>query len=112
MKLNREQISKLGNSIFKDIFESRISIPVEVFEDEILNHIKALLNSSNFMVRTNGTAALSNLCQYIDDTSLLQKLKDKEIINLLINKNIASHYFKEYLGHLRHIFEFGVGGPS
>ncbi|CAI2382409.1 unnamed protein product [Moneuplotes crassus] len=106
----REQIKKLGNGIFKDIFENRISIPVEAFEDDILGHIKALLDSSNFMIRANGSAALADLCEHTDDNSLLQKLKDKKIIDLLINKNIGSNYFTDYLGHIRKIISFGVGG--
>lgn len=93
----REQLAKLGNSLFKDIFENRISIPVEAFENVIFNQIKVLLDSSDFMIRTNGAVALADLCQHIDQDSFLQKLKEKKIMDLLVNKNISNQYFTEYI---------------
>ena len=57
----QDQIAKLGNDMFKDIFENRISIPVEAFEGIIIDHIKKLLDSSNFMIRCNGAMALQDL---------------------------------------------------
>jgi len=111
-EVKRDQLSKLGNTIFKDVFDNRITIPVEAFETVIINHIKALLNSSNFMVRTNGAAALSDLCQHIDDITILQKLKDQNMIDMLINKSMNNAYFATYISHIRSVIEFGVGGEA
>ena len=90
----REQIFKLGNEIFKDIFDNRISIPVEAYEGVILNQIKILLDSSDFILRSNGAVALLDLSTYLDQDTFLQKLNERKIIELLINKNFSSQFFK------------------
>lgn len=108
----QDQLCKLGNELFKDIFENRITLPVEVFEGLILVHIKKLLDSSNFMIRSNGAKALVDLCQYIDDDTYLVKLKEKGIINLLINKNFGFQQFVGYVECIRKILEFSTGGEA
>ena len=108
----QDQISKLGNDMFKDIFENRISIPVEAFEGVITDHIKKLLDSSNFMIRSNGAMALQDLCQHVDDNTFLQNLKEKKIIELLFYKNFSSQHFTQYVECMHKILEFGTGGEN
>jgi hypothetical protein len=106
----RDQMQKLGSKIFKEIFEDRISIPVEVYEDVILKHIKALLDSSNFRVRSNGMAALADLWEHVDEVGLLGKLKDNGILDLAVNKSMNNSYFGGYIRDLNRIIDYWVGG--